>query len=148
MAAESEQRLREEIGRLEESRVRLTHEVETMYHHLESERNRLRTALSEILRWVDENVQPASTGETPRTGPGASPSLGPVAEGRRRHRTGIAPAGHSHRRGPGGNRPVAHAPQAAHGPEHSGTGPTGEVTQMRPGGATTTPANTNAPLPL
>ncbi len=29
-----------------------------MSRHLESERNRLRTALSEILRWVDENVQP------------------------------------------------------------------------------------------
>ena len=43
IASESEQRLRDEINRLEESRTRLTHEVESMSRHLESERNRLRT---------------------------------------------------------------------------------------------------------
>jgi len=32
-----------------------------MARHLESERNRLRGALSEILKWVDENVQPANS---------------------------------------------------------------------------------------
>ena len=37
-----------------------------MARHLEGERNRLRTALSEILRWVDENVQPGSTTAEPR----------------------------------------------------------------------------------
>src|SRR3984957_16022863 len=59
IAAESEQRLREEIARLEESRIRLTGQVESMSTHLESERNRLRTALGDILRWVDQNVQPS-----------------------------------------------------------------------------------------
>ena len=32
-----------------------------MARHLESERNRLRGALSDILKWVDENVQPANS---------------------------------------------------------------------------------------
>jgi len=75
LAAESEQRLREEISRLEDSRGRLTHEVEAMNRHLEGERSRLRTALSEILRWVDENVQPGSTTEPVGPDPvGAAPS--------------------------------------------------------------------------
>src|SRR5581483_8072217 len=60
IAAESEQRLREEIHRLEDSRNRLAHEVDSMSRHLESERNRLRTALGDILRWVDQNVNPSA----------------------------------------------------------------------------------------
>jgi DivIVA domain-containing protein len=152
LASESEQRLREEIGRLEDARGRLTHEVETMNRHLEGERHRLRTALSEILRWVDENVQSATTGETPRTGPGASPAspaatpAAPQAAAAAAATPAGAPANVVH----GGNRPVAGAPQAAPAPSNSGTGPSrsGEVTQMRPGGATTTPANNNAPLSL
>ena len=51
--AESEQRLREEIARLESNRSHLSHEVETMARQLESERDRLRSALSEMLSWVD-----------------------------------------------------------------------------------------------
>jgi DivIVA domain-containing protein len=134
LAAESEQRLREEIGRLEESRGRLTHEVEAMNRHLEGERSRLRTALSEILRWVDENVQPGSTAETGRPDPaGAAPVTGPVP----------APApGHMVQ---AGNRPAV-TPQGAPSPSNSGTGHSGDVTQMRPAGATTAPAGTNAPL--
>jgi len=61
IAAESERRLREEISRLEGIRGQLSGDVEAMARHLESERNRLRTALSEVIKWVDENVQPAST---------------------------------------------------------------------------------------
>ena len=42
-----------------------------MARHLESERNRLRGALSEILKWVDENVQPANSlmGVKPKSAP-------------------------------------------------------------------------------
>ena len=45
-----------------------------MARHLESERNRLHGALSEILKWVDENVQPANSlmGIKPKA-PAASP---------------------------------------------------------------------------
>ena len=41
IASESEQRLKDEISRLEDSRGRLSHEVDAMSRHLESERNRL-----------------------------------------------------------------------------------------------------------
>jgi hypothetical protein len=46
-----------------------------MARHLESERNRLRGALSEILKWVDENVQPANSlmGVKPNAAPAAAP---------------------------------------------------------------------------
>jgi DivIVA domain-containing protein len=132
LAAESEQRLREEIARLEENRNRLSHEVETMNRHLEGERSRLRTALSEILRWVDENVQPGTSADPVRTSPvGPPPSNGPAP----------APASVAQ----AGNRPSV-APQGSPGPSHSGTGPSGEVTQIRPAGASTTPASTSAPL--
>jgi DivIVA domain-containing protein len=145
IAAESEQRLREEIGRLEDSRGRLTREVDTMSRHLESERNRLRTALGDILRWVDQNVQPTPTQDAPRSeadpepapaavAPGPDPSPAPAP----------APANVIH----GGNRPAAGAPQGGSAPRTSGTGPTGEVTEVRPTGAMTRPANSNASLPL
>ncbi len=55
------QKLREEVARLESTRTELAADVESMARHLESERNRLRGALSEILKWVDENVQPANS---------------------------------------------------------------------------------------
>jgi cell division initiation protein len=139
MAAESEQRLRDEINRLEESRAKLTHEVESMSRHLESERNRLRTALGDILRWVDENVQPVTTqvADTPTpaqtdTGTGEPPVAAAPSP--------VEPV-------QGGNRPVV-APQVAPAPRGPGIGPSGDVTQMRPTGVTTRPANTNAPLPL
>jgi cell division initiation protein len=59
LQAETHQALREEVTRLETTRTDLAADVESMARHLESERNRLHGALSEILKWVDENVQPA-----------------------------------------------------------------------------------------
>jgi DivIVA domain-containing protein len=61
LAAESERRLREEVSRLEGIRGQLSGDVESMARHLESERTRLRTSLSEVIKWIDENVQPAAT---------------------------------------------------------------------------------------
>ncbi len=142
LAAESEQRLREEIGRLEVARSKLANDVETMTRHLESERSRLRGALSEILRWVDENVQPESDpsrAEARPEGGGGVPAVGSAP--------GPAPQ-------PGitqtGNRPAAAPPQSAPSPQHSGTVQTGEVTQMRPTGAVASsqPTEASAPLPL
>jgi DivIVA domain-containing protein len=123
LAAESEQRLREEIGRLEVARSKLSHDVETMTRHLESERSRLRGALSEILRWVDENVQPESdqSGAHAEARPegGGAPGPAPTAQ------PGMAASG---------NRPAAAPPQGP-SPQHSGAPQSGEVTQMRPTGA-------------
>jgi DivIVA domain-containing protein len=90
LQAESHQKLREEVARLETTRTGLATDVENMARHLESERNRLRGALSEILKWVDENVQPANslmgvkpkavddapmTGEASEAGDGGPPTL-------------------------------------------------------------------------
>jgi len=59
--ADSEQRLREEIARLESNRSHLSHEVETMARQLETERERLRSALAEMLSWVDGNLKSATS---------------------------------------------------------------------------------------
>ncbi len=86
LQAESHQKLREEVTRLEATRTELAADVETMARHLDSERNRLRGALTEILKWVDENVQPANSlmGVKPK-GQGRRPDgLGGAARGRRR----------------------------------------------------------------
>ena len=61
--ADSEQRLREEIARLESNRSHLSHEVETMARQLETERDRLRSALSEMLTWVDGSLGAGSSDE-------------------------------------------------------------------------------------
>ena len=55
--ADSELRLREEIARLESNRSHLSHEVETMARQIETERERIRTALAEMIIWVDGNLQ-------------------------------------------------------------------------------------------
>jgi DivIVA domain-containing protein len=60
LQADSERQVREEVERLESTRTELATDVESMARHLESERNRLRDTLTEILNWVDENVQPAN----------------------------------------------------------------------------------------
>ena len=72
LQTEAHLKLRDEVSRLESTRTELAADVESMARHLESERNRLRGALSEILKWVDENVQPANSlmGVRPRSASG------------------------------------------------------------------------------
>jgi cell division initiation protein len=90
LQAETHQKLREEVTRLESTRTELAADVESMARHLDSERNRLRAALSEILKWVDDNVQPANSlmGVRPKATPkqggepgGAQSDLSDVDEG-------------------------------------------------------------------
>jgi DivIVA domain-containing protein len=71
LQADTHQKLRDEVTRLESTRTELAADVESMARHLESERNRLRGALSEILKWIDENVQPANSlmGVKPKSAP-------------------------------------------------------------------------------
>jgi cell division initiation protein len=61
LMTDSQQRLRDEVTRLESARGQLATDVENMARHLESERNRLRTMLSEVLKWIEDNVQPAES---------------------------------------------------------------------------------------
>ena len=87
---DTERHLREEITRLESIRTQLAGDVETISRHMENERNRLRIALGDMLTWVEEKVQPASSILAQR--PTARPVL---ASGRRRAR---APARRPRRR--------------------------------------------------
>ncbi|HXQ75152.1 MAG TPA: DivIVA domain-containing protein [Acidimicrobiales bacterium] len=61
LTEETERHLREDIARLESMRTQLAGDVETIARHLDTERNRLRTALGDMLTWVDEHVQPAAS---------------------------------------------------------------------------------------
>ncbi len=73
---DTERHLREEITRLESIRAQLAGDVETISRHMENERNRLRGALSDMLTWVDEHVQPSGSilAQRPAARPTARPS--------------------------------------------------------------------------
>ncbi len=102
LASEAERRLREEVGRLEAIKAQLSGDVEAMARHLDGERTRLRSALTEVLRWVDENVKPASALASAR------PRADTPAAG------GTVPAG-SRPNGPAGGGPRAAATQSLAG---------------------------------
>jgi DivIVA domain-containing protein len=81
LQTESERQVREEVARLESTRTELAADVESMARHLEAERNRLRDALTDILNWVDENVQPANSlmGVRAKGGPAQKPGTAAIA---------------------------------------------------------------------
>jgi DivIVA domain-containing protein len=84
LTEETERHLRDDISRLESTRTQLAGDVETIARHLETERNRLRSALGDILAWVDEHVQPAaSLLAQPPAAPAGSPSTGSPADSTR-----------------------------------------------------------------
>ncbi len=68
-AQDSERRLREEVTRLEGLRSKLTTDVEAISKHLDAERSRLRGALGEMVRWIDDNLAP-TTGPAELSGDG------------------------------------------------------------------------------
>jgi cell division initiation protein len=79
MTEEAERNLRDEVKRLDAQRTELVGDVETIARHLEVERSRIRTALTEMLAWVDEHVQPPKS-----TGSSANDSTKPVSPSRER----------------------------------------------------------------
>ena len=60
VSEDTSRQMREEVARLESLRTQLAEDVETIARHLDGERNRLRSALSEMLAWVDKQIQPAA----------------------------------------------------------------------------------------
>ena len=60
LQAEAEQRYKDDLSRLEGLKSKLTSDVESMARQLESERTRLRTSLSEMIKWIEDNVQPGA----------------------------------------------------------------------------------------
>jgi len=83
LMTDSQARLRDEVSRLEGARAQLATDVENMARHLESERTRLRTMLSEVLKWIEENVQPAESlmALRPRAVDGGRPAAGRLGTG-------------------------------------------------------------------
>ncbi len=75
LATDAQQRLADEVARLEGLRQRLGEDVEKMSTQLESERMRLSGSLHDLLGWIDKNLQPAAALAALRTstvGVGAS----------------------------------------------------------------------------
>jgi DivIVA domain-containing protein len=128
ISAESKQRLREDIGRLEETRGKLAQDVEMMSRQLESERDRLRKALGDMLKWVDDNVRPAPSSIDLRG------REAPVAAAPR-----PAPQPAAARPPAEAERPAQAAPQGAAQPAR--------MTEVPQGGANPR-SPSNAPLPL
>jgi DivIVA domain-containing protein len=60
LATDAQQRLADEVARLEGLRQRLGEDVEKMSAQLESERARLSGSLHDLLGWIDKNLQPAA----------------------------------------------------------------------------------------
>lgn len=60
LASDAQQRLADEVARLEGLRHRLGEDVEKMARQLESERTRLSGSLQELLSWIDKNIQPGA----------------------------------------------------------------------------------------
>ena len=133
LVTESQQSLRDEVSRLEETRGQLANDVESMARHLETERNRLRTMLSEVLKWVEENVQPAESlmGMRPRT---TEQARNQPADARSASRVGRPPRARSGVSQDGGN--------AENGMEETGDDTVAQVLDLRgptPAGVTTEP---------
>jgi DivIVA domain-containing protein len=83
LTEETERHLREDISRLESMRTQLAGDVETIARHLDTERNRLRAALGDMLTWVDEHVQPAASllAQPPSVPPATGPTTEPARPG-------------------------------------------------------------------
>jgi DivIVA domain-containing protein len=75
LATDAQQRLADEVARLEGLRQRLGEDVEKMSTQLESERMRLSGSLHDLLGWIDKNLQPAAALAALRTS-NATPTNG------------------------------------------------------------------------
>jgi DivIVA domain-containing protein len=84
ITADAEERLRDEVARLEETRSRLASDVEAMSRHLEEQRTKIRSSLTEALGWLDERMPAPDAGDGARgTGerpPSASPERRPTGD--------------------------------------------------------------------
>ncbi|HEV3328672.1 MAG TPA: DivIVA domain-containing protein [Acidimicrobiales bacterium] len=81
LATDAQQRLADEVARLEGLRQRLGEDVEKMSTQLESERMRLSGSLHDLLGWIDKNLQPAAALAALRASAvnGVAPTNGPAS---------------------------------------------------------------------
>ena len=81
LKADAEARFKEDVARLEGLKSKLTGDVESMARQLETERTRLRSSLSEMIQWIEDNVQPGAAILALRQGGAASSPASPGATG-------------------------------------------------------------------
>ena len=81
LKSEAEQRYNVELSRLEGLKSKLSGDVESMARQLETERTRLRTSLSEMIQWIEDNVQPGAAILALRQSSAGSGSSGPSDSG-------------------------------------------------------------------
>jgi DivIVA domain-containing protein len=142
LTEETERHLREDVARLESVRTQLAGDVETIARHLDTERNRLRAALGDMLTWVDEHVQPAASllAQPPPPPPAPlSPSTASSSDDERSARPG------SDSRGPGAVPPSTGVRPEMTGP--SSPAPPG-ATPPADTGAGTAPGGRQGTMPL
>lgn len=58
---DAEIHLREEIERLGDLHAQLAEDAKSLAQHIDGERNRLRSALAEMLSWIDDQIRPAAS---------------------------------------------------------------------------------------
>jgi DivIVA domain-containing protein len=144
LTEETERHLRDDVSRLESIRTQLAGDVETIARHLETERNRLRSALGDMLTWVDEHVQPAASllaqpPPPPPAPPAPSPSTASSSDDERSARPG------SDSRGPGAVPPSTGVRPEMTGP--SSPAPPG-ATPPADAGAGNAPGGRQGTMPL
>jgi DivIVA domain-containing protein len=112
VTADSERKLREEVTNLEARRAQLAEDLESIGRHFDTERERLRTSLSEVLTWLDKHLQPSpqSGGRKPETSGG--PEQGSTQRASQSPFSNGAPAS-GNPVGPGRDRDSAGAPSSA-----------------------------------
>lgn len=76
LTEDAERNLRDEVKRLDILRAELVGDVETIARHLETERARIRKALTDMVAWVDEHVQPPKSADTHQSVPRKVPPPG------------------------------------------------------------------------
>ena len=65
ISEEAERHVREDVSRLESLRLQLSGEVARLASHVETERNRLRTSLADLMGWLDDLQPPAAPEQLP-----------------------------------------------------------------------------------
>ncbi len=65
IVADAQNRAQDEVTRLNGLKQRLSEDVERLVRQVDAERSRLRSQLTEFLRWVEENLQSPLTSSTP-----------------------------------------------------------------------------------
>jgi cell division initiation protein len=94
LQAEAEDRYKADLSRLEGLKTKLTSDVESMARQLESERTRLRSSLSEMIQWIEDNVQPGAAIMALRQG-GPEPEAIASADSSGPSQPGLASSGSS-----------------------------------------------------